>query len=144
MDDMQTRKALESIAHAFHTSLIQAGFTLIVVIICTLGLIQCASYSLLNLLDVVLILGLGFGTKRKSRVCATLLFVYQACNLILSCTSGRGGAIGIIALMFAYGYFKGMMGTFVYRRRKRALAKGTQLCTPPPPHSPPAQGGVEC
>jgi len=144
MDDMQTRKALESIAHAFHTSLIQAGLTLIVVIICTLGLIKCASYSLMNLLDVVLILGLGFGTKRKSRVCATLLFVYQVCNLILSCTSERGVAIGIVALMFAYGYFRGMMGTFVYHRRKRALAKDTQLSNPPNPHSPPAQGAGGC
>jgi len=125
-NDIQLKKAEESAKDAFYAALAQASLTVGAIILVVSGIIRSTNVSLLNLTDVALIVGLGYGTKRKSRTCATILFFYQVLNIVFMGIAGTGLAMGILAVLFTLYYFKGMTGSFAYHRRRKEMKTSTQ------------------
>jgi|SRR5882724_6546678 len=70
------------------------------------------------LIDAALIILLGFGVKRRSRVCATLLFAYWVVNVILAAFYLHAG-FSFAAVLFGIVYLAGMTGTYEYHQRLR-------------------------
>jgi len=82
-----------------------------------------------SLLDVVLVLGLGYGVRRQSRVCAVLLLTYWVIakgeQMIQLHTGLRGDAV-----LIGFIFFVGARGTF--RIHKLGQASGDDRFEPPP------------
>ncbi len=77
---------------------------------------ELRGFSVWNLTDVALILGLAFGIYKKSRICAVLMFIYFiASKIILMVESGAPNGI-IMAIVFGYFYWQGISGTFAYHK----------------------------
>lgn len=83
-----------------------------------------------SLIDVALIAGFAFGIWRRSRVAATLMFVYFVLSKILIMqATGRpdGLVLGLVFLIF---YFRAMTATFRYHRFVKNWKRN-----PPPPRA---------
>lgn len=74
-----------------------------------------------TLVDVALIFGLAYGIWRKSRVCAVLMLVYFLFSKIVLVVQTGKFQGGLVALIFLYYYFQGVVATFAYQR----LVKGS-------------------
>ena len=70
--------------------------------------------------DVVLIFGFAFGIYKKSRVAATLMFVYFCLSkiYIIYLTGEANGFV--VAMLFLYFYFKAMIATYKYHKLMKA------------------------
>ena len=67
-------------------------------------------------IDVVLIFLLAFGIYKKSRVAASIMFVYFLLSKIWLITeTGKFNGI-ILSVVFLYFYFQAMIGTFQYHK----------------------------
>ena len=75
-----------------------------------------------NLIDVVLIFGLAIGIYRKSRVCATTMFIYFVVSKIIGWVDAGKPTGLILTLIFIYYFFKGMVATFDYHKATKAQA----------------------
>lgn len=76
------------------------------------------------LIDVVVIFGLAIGIFFKSRIAATLMFVYFLASkifIIYATDQFQGGILGIVFLVL---YFNAMVGTFQYHKWKRNVMLG--------------------
>ena len=75
-----------------------------------------------NFIDAAIILGLAYGTYRKSRIGAGLAAAYYAVNQIIrfSMTHAAAPSASVIATIAIFGsaYLSGMIGTFALHGRK--------------------------
>lgn len=78
--------------------------------------------SSMMFIDVVLILGLGFGIYRKSRVCAVLMLVYFIASKILMLMQGFNLVNIAFGVAFCIVYFQAARATFAYHAHLRAPA----------------------
>lgn len=71
------------------------------------------------LIFAFILAGLTFGTYKRSRVCATILFSLFLLDKILTLAEGELGiSSATVGLVFLYYYFMGMLGTFAFHRWK--------------------------
>jgi hypothetical protein len=71
-----------------------------------------------SLLDTGLIFGLAFGIYKKGRACAVLMLVYfVASKIILMIEAGKPSGL-LVALIFGYYFWQGVVGTFAYQKLK--------------------------
>jgi hypothetical protein len=78
------------------------------------------------LFDAALVLGLGYGVYRRSRLSATLLFSLWAINIICVGLCFHA-AFSIFTVLVGVTYFSGMTGAFEYHQQlKRAKSRATQ------------------
>lgn len=116
LPELNLDKAKEHIRNAWIAAIISSIITAIIAILPLFGVAWFKSYGygLWSLCDAALILGLGYGISRNSRVCAIIL--------LISFTSGK--VLGLIetakpnyiALLFIYYFFQGARGTFAYHK----------------------------
>jgi len=92
-------------------------------------------YSIFTLFDVLLIAGLTVGIYFKSRVCATLMFLYFVWNKYVQFTSGAAPFAIAMGLIFLFFYARGAYATFILK----ALLKNEANHTAEP--ASPSRGG---
>jgi hypothetical protein len=113
------KEILAKIKHATVTGIISGCITLVVTLFALAGN-EMLGFTGLELIDVVLIFGLTFGIYKKSRTCALIMLLYFVVSkIILIAENGPGGGGGILALVFIYFYFQGVVGTFQYHKHLR-------------------------
>ena len=71
------------------------------------------------LIDVGLMAGLTYGVYRKSRTCAVLLLAFFVLSKVMMWVQEGSPRGWILALIFAWYFFQGASGTFLYHRWKR-------------------------
>ncbi len=109
---------LKKIKNAWIAGIISGCITLAVTIIAMSGT-SILGFSSWELIDVALIFGLTFGIYKKSRTCAVLMLVYFIISkIMIMAETGKPSGI-IVALIFIYYYFQGMIGTFQYHKLMR-------------------------
>ena len=69
-----------------------------------------------NILDALLLYGLSFGIYKKNRLCAIALFTYFVFPKTWMYVESGNYRVFIIAIVFAVFLFRGIIGTFAYRR----------------------------
>jgi serine/threonine-protein kinase len=112
---MDLEKALKHIKTAWIAGLVSAGLTLAVTVLAMAG-ISLFGFTVLNLLDVLLMAGLSFGIYKKSRICAVALFAYFVASKVIMWVS-MGNVAGLpLALVFGYFFYQGIRGTFAYQK----------------------------
>ena len=109
---------LRHIRQAWIAGVVSAGLTLLFMFLATAGT-RVGRYGSLPLVDVVLILLLAFGTSRKSRLCAVLMFVYFLASKILAIKHGGSLNGALYGLAFLYFFGQGAMATFDYHRIRK-------------------------
>jgi hypothetical protein len=128
------RAAARRIAYAWIAGLVSAGFTLLLILI-SFGGTSIAGIDAWAFIDVVIILGLSFGTYRKSRVCAILLLAFFLLNKLIQ-WEGVGNPAGLtVAAVLTWCYVLGVIGTFQHHRlikRGEGVAE-PRLCPTPSP-----------
>jgi lysylphosphatidylglycerol synthetase-like protein (DUF2156 family) len=79
-----------------------------------------------RLIDVALIFGLALGIYKKSRTCAILMLVYFIVSNIMLYHKNSDPSRIVMAVIFIYYFWFGIVGTFRYhtfiREQKRATA----------------------
>ena len=110
---------LKKIRNAWIAGLVSAGVTLVVALMALAGS-RLGPFTGAELIDVVFILGLAIGIRRKSRVCAVLMFGYFAISkIMLIADTGQVNGL-FMGLAFLWFYGLGVQGTFEYHKlRKR-------------------------
>ncbi|WP_291569000.1 MULTISPECIES: hypothetical protein [unclassified Clostridium] len=117
---MDNEKALNYIKSAWGLAIACSLITLLGITISVLGNNNFLGLSLYGLIDVVLLLGLGFGVYKKSRVCAVILFIYFTLGKLYMLSSGMSNIGGlIISIAFGTCYFQGIRGTIHYHKNKK-------------------------
>lgn len=96
-------------------ALIVCGLTLALVLY-TLYFTEDDPYAAWNLIDVGLIAALAFGIWRKSRIAATVMFVYYVGSKIIDVVDTRNPSGILISIAFAYYLYKAMLATYRYHR----------------------------
>lgn len=99
-----------------------AGITAIISLLPLFGT-SLPGYNLGNFADVFLVLALGFGVKKKSRVCALVLFVYFVADKILSIVESPKLSTSnpLMAIIFFMFYLNGIRGTFAYHKFNKSV-----------------------
>ena len=87
----------------------------------TADLLEGADWTLL--IDVALLAALAIGTWFKSRIAATLLFLYFLLSKIIQLSSGEFNGI-IMSVVFLFFYGRAMIGSFRYHA---LVKKGADL-----------------
>ena len=76
-----------------------------------------------SLIDVALVFALAYGISRKSRVAATIMFVYfLLAKIFIMMQSGQAQGI-VVGTIFLYFYFRAMVATYQYHRLTAAGAE---------------------
>jgi serine/threonine-protein kinase len=119
---------LKKIKQAWIASIFSATITLIAILISMAGT-QILGYTALELVDVALIAGLGFGIYKKSRTCAVIMLIYFVSSKILIMIETGQPAGLVVGLLFAFFYWQGVSGTFSYhkfmeRQTARNMSRG--------------------
>jgi len=85
----------------------------------TIVLIALGPLTKLSLLDAAFLLGLAYGIRRGSRICAVLALVYHIANRALVYAHIPHVSAGIVAgdMVFATLYVLGVIGTFAAHSR---------------------------
>ena len=100
--------------NAWIASMVVAAFTLVLLLILSRMDIG-VSLDATALIEVGLVLALGFGVKAKSRVCGTLLFLYWVgSKLYMWSELGVSVSGTLVAVSLGYYFFYGMMAAFEY------------------------------
>ena len=107
---------LKKIRQAWIAALISAGITCIFSVLGMVG-VGSLGFGAGNLLDVALMLGLAYGIRRNSRVCAVLMLVYFLISKYLMFKASGQFSGGIMAVIFMWFYAQGIVGTFEYHKR---------------------------
>jgi hypothetical protein len=108
---------------ACSVAVIVAALDLLAAILYLCG-VQILDTNLWILFDVGLVLGLAYGIRRFSRVCAVLMCIYYLGSFIHAC--GKNGLLGIIIWgIFLYYFCRGAQAVFTYHRLKRLGYKET-------------------
>jgi hypothetical protein len=125
---MTIEKANKAIKTAFIVAIISASLTLIASIIAFAGHTLEGRISPWMFLDAILIFVLALGLYKKSRICASLIFIYWIA-VKLAAYIQYGNADGLpIALLFAYFFLTGVIGTFYYHKltKTKPVTEDTQ------------------
>lgn len=107
------------IKNAWIAAVISGTLTLVITMISIYGT-SIAGMDAWNLIDVVLIFGLAVGIYRNSRACATAMFVYFVISKIIGWVDAGKPTGLILAVIFIYYFFKGMVATFDYHKAMKA------------------------
>ena len=107
---------LNKIKGGWIAALVSGTFTLIFTLAATFGNDITGFIGPEMFIDVVLIFSLAFGIYKKSRIAATVMFVYFVISKIYiwAVTGQFSGTI--LAVIFLYFYFQAMVGTFQYHK----------------------------
>jgi hypothetical protein len=110
--------ALRQVRRAWIAATVQGGLMLVAMIAVFAGARdpRLADVDAWLLVDVALVLGLGFGVSRRSRACAVALLVYYVGSKIAAAVEGGAGAVGLLSLLFGYLHWCGVAGTFTLAR----------------------------
>jgi len=108
---MDAEKAIRA---GFTACLISLGMTLIITILSATGSVALGPGGDWTMLfDVGLIAVFAIGIWFKSRVAATLMFIYFLLSKLLQLADGQLNGI-IVSLVFLFFYGRAMIGTFRY------------------------------
>lgn len=109
-------KVRKWIKHAWVAGLVSAAMTTVA------SVLGVAGFSIFNLLDAALVLGLTFGIYKKSRTCAVVMLVYFLVGriMLLMETGQVHGLFG--AIVFVYFYARGVQGTLAYHKLRKTTA----------------------
>lgn len=86
-----------------------------------------------NILDALLLYGLSFGIYKKNRLCAMGLFTYFVFSKAWMLIESENYRNSLIAIVFAIFLFRGISGTFAYRRlieKKKRIYANLRDLTP--------------
>lgn len=126
---MTIEKAEKAIKTAYVAAIISGTITLIVSLMAMAGV----SFGGINpwmIIDAIFIFGMAYGIAKKSRVCAIIMLVYWILAKIVT-IMGEGPSGGIVvAIMFAYFFFNGVVGTFTYHQLTEAQAHQKDTTSP--------------
>ena len=78
------------------------------------------SNILRDLVLSIVILGLALGIYKKSIVCSVMMFVFYVGDRIFTLWSDADNIRLVIAILFAYMFYQGVLGSFAYRQMARA------------------------
>ena len=106
---------LKKIKQAWIAAIFSGSITLIAVLVSLAGT-QILSYTAWELIDVVCIIGLGFGIYKKSRTCAVIMLIYFVSSKILIMVETGKPAGLLVGLLFAFFFWQGVSGTFAYHK----------------------------
>lgn len=106
---------LGKIRRGWIAAAISAGMTLLVTLLAMSGA-SVGSFSAWNMVDVVLIAGLAYGIRRRSRACATIMLGYFVLSKILIVVQTGKPTGVLVGLIFIYFLWQGVSGTFAYHR----------------------------
>ena len=113
--------AIHKMTQAWYAVLISVGATIVFTVIGQVSNRQSAELDLFRDLAVVIFelliyLGLGYGTLKRNREAAIALFLYFiAAKIFMWMEIGQPKGI-IVAVIFAVFYFRGVLGAFQYQR----------------------------
>ena len=111
MDVVRANKAIRSAGIA---AIVSGVLTIIISVAVGLGY-SIAGVSVWAMVDGLVILGLAYGIFKKSRACAVTMLVYWvACKIVYFMGGNMEGLP--IAVLFAYFFLQGVIGTFVYHK----------------------------
>jgi hypothetical protein len=113
---------LKKIKNGFIAAMLSGVLTLVVTLY-AMSSSAVPGFSSWNLVDVVLIFGLGFGIYKKSRTCAVLMFAYFVVSKIIMKNNASGF---FVSMIFLYFYAMCVLGTFQYHEhiKKHTASKG--------------------
>ena len=112
---MNLEQANTAIRLAWKMSLVSILVTILLTIVYASGG-TLATIDWWNWVDIVLMLALTYGVYKKHRASAVTLFVYYVVGKIYIWIFS-GAIIGLpIAVVFAYFFFRGIQGVFVYHQ----------------------------
>ena len=123
---MNLEQANIAIRTAWKMSLISIGVTIALTFVYASGG-TLAQVDWWNWVDIVLMLALTYGVYKKHRASAVTLFVYYVVGKIYIWIFS-GAIIGLpIAAIFAYFFFRGVQGVFVYHRLMNDVEEDTAV-----------------
>ena len=98
--------------------LVSISFTMVFILWSFFGT-EIMGINAWGLIDVALMGGLTFGVYKKSRTCAVLLLAFFVIGKIYMWVEAGSPNGVIMAAIFAWYFFQGASGTFLYHRWKR-------------------------
>jgi len=103
----------------WHTAIFAASLLLFMSVVLFLRPASLTVISRFGLIvDAALVLALGFGVRKRSRTCATVLFALWVVNLVYAIFCLHA-TFSIVGLLVGITYFAGMTGAFEFHRRIR-------------------------
>lgn len=121
---MELKKAVKRIKIGWISGLISGSLTLLFTLLATEGMYYLEGHedmNILYLLDVFLIFGLSFGMWRKSRACATIMFIYFVISKIWFYAENGIGSESVFGIFYCYLYFLAVLGTFSYHKLAKKI-----------------------
>lgn len=113
-------EVLKKIKHAWIAAIFSGLITLIVTLFAIFGH-SILGFTAWELGDVILIFGLAYGIYRRSRTCAVIMLLYFIASKILIMYQ-TGTANGpVMAIVFIYYYWQGVVGTFAFHKISESL-----------------------
>lgn len=130
---MATEKRLDpleeierDIKRAWIAAVVAGSATLLFVLFSISGVMKTEGIGAGQFVDVVILLGLALGLRRRSRVCSILLLSYAILNEIDAVASGLRPSlfapVTLLHLLFIYYWFGGMRAIFAYHKRLSGTA----------------------
>src|SRR5437016_148421 len=115
---MSIEDAGRHVRNACVAGLVSAGVTLVLSVGGLFG------FTLWELVDAILIVGLTYGIWKFSRICAVVLLAYFVIGrVMLWAQNGMPGSIGLlVAVVFIYFYGQAVRATFGYHKTRRITA----------------------
>ncbi len=106
--------ARKQIQSAFSTTMVIGGLSTMLWLAQTTRGVPDSSW---NILDVILVFGLGYGIQRNNPLCAKVMFGYFLLGKIIQILSGRFPPLGApLAGIIFYYLWQGIVGTSAYAR----------------------------
>jgi hypothetical protein len=75
------------------------------------------------LFDAAIFVALGFGIRKKSRICSVLAFVLYMSSQVLAFANGQGSWNLALIVIFAFLFINAIRGSFVHNRLKKAATQ---------------------
>ena len=113
---MSIEESRRHVRNACVAGLVSAGVTLVLSVGGLFG------FTLWELVDAVLIVGLTYGIWKFSRICAVVMLAYFVIGrVMLWAQTGMPRSIGLlVALVFIYFYGQAVRATFGYHKTRRS------------------------
>lgn len=125
----------KQIKQAWVAAVVSGCMTLVVVLIAMSGT-KILNYSAWELIDVAFVFGMAFGIYKKSRACAVLMFIYFVVSkILLMIETGKPTGV-VLAVVFIYFFWQGVIGTFAYRKLIRSEAAAARNTRPTSSENP--------
>ncbi|MHC4759312.1 MAG: hypothetical protein ACYTE8_11705 [Planctomycetota bacterium] len=124
---MMLDKALKATKTAYIVAIVSATLTLIASIAAAAGHTFDGRISPWMALDAILIYALAYGIYKNSRICSSLMFVYWVAIKVIALTKPNSTETLPIAVIFAYFFFMGIIGTFTYHKLTKTPKTSGQI-----------------